>query len=247
MSKLLIANWKANKSAAGAKLWFDDFEKTLIKLLAGQKLTQKIVIAGSFPLLSLVRDRLDLLKLQMASQIENGAGLELGVQDISQYGAGSYTGAVSGQNLAWLQPNLVILGHSERRKYFQETSQSVAAKVDQALDLPADAVICVDRAQVTAQAQAIKISQSQQIMVAYEPVEAIGSGIHPGVDQVKTVVQEIKTAFGHNLSVLYGGSVDELTIRQYLLVTDGVIVGTAALDGTQFARVVVASQGLPIL
>jgi len=246
MSKLLIANWKANKSAAGATLWFDDFEVTLVKLLAGQKLSQRIVVAGSFPLLSLIRDRLDALNLKLAGQIAAGAGFELGIQDISQYGAGSYTGAVSGQNLAWLKPNLVILGHSERRKYFQETSQIVAAKCDQAIDLPATAIVCLDKSQIAAQAQAIGGELLNQVYVAYEPVEAIGTGIHPGVDVVRNVVQEIKLAFNSSTPVLYGGSVDELTIGQYLLVTDGVIVGTAALDGAQFARVVAASQGLQI-
>lgn len=246
MSKLLIANWKANKSAAGVKLWFEDFETTLVKLLAGQKLTQRIVVAGSFPLLSLVRDRLDQLNLKLTTQIELGAGFELGIQDISQYSAGSYTGAVSGQNIAWLKPSLVLLGHSERRKYFQETTQMVAAKCDQALDLPIQAVVCLDRSQISAQAQALGSNLLDKVIVAYEPVEAIGSGIHPGVETVKTVIQEIKTAFSQAIPILYGGSVDESTIGQYLLVSDGVIVGTAALDGAQFARVVAASQGLAI-
>jgi triosephosphate isomerase len=246
MSKLLIANWKANKNAAGTEIWFDEFETTLTKLLAGQSLTQKIVVAASFPLLALVRAKLDQLTTKMANKLAPGAGFELGVQDISQFGAGSYTGAVSGQNLAWLKPSLVILGHSERRKYFQETAQLVAAKCEQAVDLPARPIICMDRDQVLSQAQALGNDLVKQVTTAYEPIEAIGTGVHPGVDQVEAVVKEIKTAFSSDTLVLYGGSVDEQTIGQYMLVTDGAIIGTAALSGSQFARVVAASQGLPI-
>jgi triosephosphate isomerase len=241
MSKLLLANWKANKNAATTIQWFADFSQTLEKLLNGQPLQNKVVIAPSYPLLSQVRTGLDELNKNWSNGFADGAGFELGVQDISPYGAGAYTGAVSGQNLAWLKPTTVILGHSERRRYFQESVQTVAAKLDQVLDLPALPVICVDQEQVTAQARAIGDALLSKVTVAYEPIAAIGTGVHPGVGQVQTVLNEIKRSFG-SIPVLYGGSVDELTIAEYLLVSDGAIIGTAALDGTQFARVVAASQ-----
>lgn len=237
MSKLLIANWKANKNAATATQWFRDFDTELRKLLGDKPITSKVVIAPCFPLLGLVRQEIDSLHA-------NGH-IELGVQDMSQFGAGSYTGAVSGQNLAWLKPSLVILGHSERRRYFQETSVQVAAKYDQVADLPATSVVCVNRDQVIEQARALG-QNSGKTMVAYEPVEAIGTGVHTSVDKVVQVAAEIRAAFGAQTPVLYGGSVDELTINEYLLVTDGVIIGTAALDGTQFARVVAAAQSTPM-
>lgn len=238
MSKLLLANWKANKNAATAAQWFRDFETELQKLLGDGQVTSKIVIAPSFPLLALVRQAIDALPARWH--------IELGVQDISQFGAGSYTGAVSGQNLAWLKPTTVILGHSERRRYFQETSVQVAAKYDQVTDLPATGVICVDRTQVIEQARSLGKSTGGSLVVAYEPVEAIGTGKHTSVEQVRQVSAEIQAAFGTQTPVLYGGSVDELTISEYLLVTDGVIIGTASLDGIQFARVVAAAQSTPM-
>ena len=245
MSQLLIANWKANKNAATTKNWFEAFKAELERLLAGQKLRQQIVIAPSFPLLALVRLEIDQLQAVWQNRCEAGAGFELGIQDISQYGAGSYTGAVAGQNLAWLKPSTVILGHSERRRYFQETDQSVAAKIDQVLDLPARPIICVDQAQIKSQAQSLGSLANQPLTVAYEPTEAIGTGKHPGVAQVTEMFQKIRSAFGSSTKCLYGGSVDELTILEYLLVSEGAIIGTAALDGTQFARVVAASQAHP--
>lgn len=238
MSKLLLANWKANKNAATASQWFRDFETELHKLLGDRAVTSKIVIAPSYPLLALVRQKID--------NLPPSWNIELGVQDMSQFGAGSYTGAVSGQNLAWLQPTTVILGHSERRRYFQETSVQVAAKYDQVIDLPATGVICVDRTQVVEQARALGRSVGSSLIVAYEPVEAIGTGKHTSVDQVTQVTAEIHAAFGAQTPVLYGGSVDEQTINEYLLVADGVIIGTASLDGTQFARVVAAAQSTPM-
>jgi triosephosphate isomerase len=246
MPKLLIANWKSNKNSATTTQWFQDFEAELQKQLAGQKLTVKVVIAPSFPLLALARQEIDALNARWKAQMTAEAAIELGVQDISQFGAGSYTGAVSGQNLAWLKPTTVILGHSERRHYFQETSVQVAAKYDQATDLSATSVVCVDRNQIVEQSRALGQTAASKVIVAYEPVEAIGTGKHTGLEQVKQVVKEIQTAFSPQTTVLYGGSVDELTINEYLLVTDGVIIGTASLDGTQFARVVAAAQSTPM-
>lgn len=247
MPKLLIANWKANKNAATTVQWFADFAAELTKRLDGQKLAVKVVITPSFPLLALARQEIDTLMADWKTRMLPECGIELGLQDISQFGAGSYTGAVAGQNVAWLKPNLVVLGHSERRQYFQETSAQVAAKFDQVADLPATAVVCVDRGEVVPQARALGPAAASKVIVAYEPVEAIGTGKHTGVDQVTQVVKEIKTAFTAQTQVLYGGSVDELTINEYVLVADGVIIGTASLDGTQFARVVAAAQSTPMV
>ncbi len=246
MPKLLIANWKANKNAAMAVQWFKDFDAELEKRLKNQKLAVKVVLAPSFPLLAVVQPELVALQAKWQSRLGDAAGFELGLQDLSQFGAGSYTGAVAGQNVAWLKPTTVVLGHSERRHYFQETSQQVAAKLDQVLDLPATPVVCIDRDVLVAQSRSLGRAAGEKLIVAYEPVEAIGTGKHPGVDQVIQVSKEIKAAFGERTTVLYGGSVDELTINEYLLVTDGVIVGTASLDGTQFARVVAAAQSTPM-
>lgn len=241
MSKLLIANWKANKNIATAQQWFQDFSVELTQALNGKTLSNQVVIAPSFPLLGIVRTEIDRLNHTFTSTLSTGS-FELGVQDISPFGAGAYTGAVSGQNIAWLQPTTIIVGHSERRRYFQETSQMVASKVDQVLDLPARPVVCVDRDKITEQARALSAEWVKKLTIAYEPVEAIGTGIHPGVKQVQTVIQEIREAFTDKTPVLYGGSVDEQTVAEYLLVSDGVIVGTAAVDGKQFARVVAAAQ-----
>ncbi len=151
------------------------------------------------------------------------------MQDLSKFAAGSYTGAVSTANLADLHVKYAILGHSERRNYFHETHADVAGKVAQALDVGITPVVCVDREYVQAQAAAIAPEQLNKCVIAYEPLSAIGTGNNAPVDVVKQTVDQIRQVFG-DVSVLYGGSVTAENISEYLLVTDGALVGGASLE-----------------
>lgn len=221
MSKLIIANWKSNKNITEATDWVETF------LQQDRRDNRQYVICPAYPLLSFVADVQD-------------SGIELGVQDLSPFGAGAYTGEVAGYSLQQLGITYAILGHSERRKYFQESSQLVAQKVEQALDFGLTPIICVDREQIQEQADLLKKDQLSKVIVAYEPVHAISTfgGQEDPIETTLQVIQEVKAAFGENVPVLYGGSVDpenSLTYLEQGLIA-GVLVGTTSLDPVAFAK-----------
>ncbi len=220
MSKLIIGNWKSNKTASEVTQWLEQFKQTTVPD-GGQ-----VVITPAFPFLQLVKWQLG----QMAN-------VSVGVQTISSYPAGSYTGAVSAYNLKDLGVTHAVLGHSEQRRYFKVTSQDVAKQVDQCLGNNIVPVVCVDSEYLAEQAQAIAREQLSSCVVAYEPTEAIGSGNDAPAEKVKDMVGRIKTLFG-DVPVLYGGSVDPDNVAEHLQITDGCIVGTASLNVNEFIDVI---------
>lgn len=223
MKKLIIANWKSNKTFEGVQKWME--ADTAWNTNTD---TVDIVIAPPFPTLLYVSN-----KLLDRKKFPN---VFLGVQDLSSYPAGKYTGAVSGQNLEGFHVIYAILGHSERRRYFHETDKDVALKIEQALSHGIKPVVCVDEEYIESQARQIDDVVLKKCIVAYEPIEAIGSGVAEDVGHVKKVVEKIRNVFGE-VPVIYGGSVDDMNVNEYLLVTDGVLVGTASLDPEMFGRI----------
>ena len=223
---MLIANWKSNKTRDGVQKWMEEETEWAEKNEAIE-----IVLAPPFPALMYVSNKLlDKKKFQH---------VKLGVQDISPYPAGKYTGAVSGQNLEGFQVQYAIVGHSERRRHFHESDLDVARKVEQALASSIKPIVCVDEAYIESQANAIDDSLLKDCLVAYEPLAAIGTGNSEDVGHVAEVVKKIREVFGE-VPVIYGGSVDDMNVNEYLLVTDGVLVGTASLDVKMFGRLVAA-------
>lgn len=231
MSKLFIANWKSNKNREEVDKWMDSFEEEIKPMVALNKLTHEIVVCPPMPSLMSVSNRL--LNKQLFSQVS------LGVQDISAYPAGSYTGGVSAPNLVGFNVRYAIVGHSERRKYFKENSQDVAMKIEQCLENEIVPIVCVDRHEVAAQASLIDATSRKRIIVAYEPIEHIGTGHSQPVDEVLTVFQEIKTAFG-DVKIMYGGSVNPDNINQYLPHHEiqGFLVGSASLSVSTFINLI---------
>lgn len=225
--KYIFANWKSNKNRKDAELWMNEFDKHQAHFSANEDL--KIVIIPSMPLLMFISNRL--LDRKKHPQVY------LGVQDISPYPAGSYTGAVSTHNLDGFNVKYSLLGHSERRHYFGESDQIVANKVELALEAEITPVICVDEGYIETQANLIDKKLREQCIIAYEPISAIGTGDEMGQAKVKEVVERIKKAFG-NVEVIYGGSVDGDNINEYLEVCDGVLVGGACLKVEEFKRLV---------
>lgn len=225
--KVIIANWKSQKSAAEAEAWLTTFARQVTSI--DPKL--QIVIAPPMPLVGLVAGWLKSLKL---SQIQ------LGVQDLSPFPPGSYTGATSTQNLEGFDVKWAIFGHSERRRYFHETHQQIANKVEQALQASMSPVVCVDEADIVSQMVAIDEKLHSRCYVAYEPVAAIGSGQQEPVDHVVQVGNAITSQFKPR-TIMYGGSVSAGSIKEYLQVTDGVIVATHSQDVSDFISVIHAA------
>jgi triosephosphate isomerase len=225
--KLIIANWKSNKSFSQAQSWLKDAQPAM-----GGLADVTAILAPPMAFVAAL------------SQPVQEMGWQLAVQDFSPFPAGSYTGAVSGINLHDLGVKYALVGHSERRHYFHESVQDVARKIEQALDVGITPIVCTDQPTLASQAAAIDDELAKQCIVAFEPAGTIGSGNNAPIDEVKAFRQQAERLFGA-VPFLYGGSADEQNIGEYLLVTDGAIIGTAALDVKQFMQVLTAARGTP--
>lgn len=228
MTKLIVANWKSNHNKQTAIEWLNKINS----FLQEKENDLSLVLAPPFPILSAVDDALRTGKIKLA------------VQDLSQFSAGSYTGAVCADNLQGLGVNYAILGHSERRRYFQETDQIVAQKVQQALEANINPILCLDKPYVESQQRVLqetiqdKEKLEKSLVVAYEPLQAIGTGQSEDPDHVRQIVTQIKAVY--QAPVLYGGSVNSDNIAQFLAVSDGVLVGSASLEPESFASLLAA-------
>lgn len=217
MEKIVIANWKSNKNKSEAQHWVETYSKNRLAF------DGKVVVAPAFPLLETVSTTIK----------KTGCNVQLAVQTLSSFPAGSYTGGVSIKNLEGFSPSYAILGHSERRRYFHESDIDVAKQAELALEGGITPVICVDKEYVASQAGMLSDEVKQNCIVAYEPSAAIGSGKSEDVGTVKSVKAQIQNNFGE-VPVIYGGSVTEQNIAEYLIVCDGVLVGSASLNVEQF-------------
>ncbi|GGI47091.1 triose-phosphate isomerase [Agromyces flavus] len=187
--------------------------------------------------------------------------LGFGAQDLSQHDSGAYTGEVSGAFLAKLDCAYVIIGHSERRQYHAETDEVVNAKVSAAHRHGLVPVLCVgETAEDLEQhgASAVPVAQlraaldgvdvSKGLVVAYEPVWAIGSGQAATPEQAQQVAAALRAVLaelaGDELAastrILYGGSVKAANIASFLREpdVDGALVGGASLDIDEFSSIV---------
>jgi len=222
MSKLIVANWKSHKNSTSAQSWWTSFQPQLASFSS----EAKVVLCPPFSLL-----------FELRELVAAEPDLVLGVQDLSPFPAGAYTGAISAENVESFGVRYAILGHSERRRYFHETHQEIANKVDQALQAGIKPILCLDTPYLAAQTTALSSEQLEQCIVAYEPIEAIGTGDEESVVAVTLAVEKIRQLFGQ-VPVIYGGSVSEKNAAGYFAVTDGVLVGTHSLESAAFASIV---------
>lgn len=234
MKKLLLANFKSNKSIAEAQQWLETFiAKVDWNSFSDDNARFEVAVAPAFVSLG-----------EFAYKIEDSqVPLLLSVQDISAYPAGSYTGAISVANLAELNIRYAIIGHSERRKHFGENSLIVAKKVEQAVDGGITPIVCIDEEYLEEQIASIATELVGKCVFVYEPLSAIGTGNNVGVGKVTEVKEKVKRLCG-DVRFLYGGSVDDQNVAEYLLVTEGVLVGTFCKDPLNFARLVATATAV---
>lgn len=185
----------------------------------------------------------------------------LGAQDLSVHDSSAYTGEISGQFLSKLRVKYVIVGHSERREYHAETDEVVAAKVQAALKHGLVPVICVGETADDLEkhgASAVPVGQLEraldgvkadaEIVVAYEPVWAIGSGQAATPQQAQEVCARLRELVSAKLGadaaartrVLYGGSVKAANIASFMREpdVDGALVGGASIVVDEFASII---------
>lgn len=223
MTKYVLANWKSHKTLPEAENWLQEF------LRLYQPAPQlKVIIAPA---------AIHLAPLKQLLQKRGDPSLALAIQDISPFPPGSYTGAVAAtmvQDLA----DFAILGHSERRRYFNETNQEVANKVSEARAADIQPIVCVDESYTRAQLAAIAEEDSKQLLIGYGPVEAIGIDKPQSPAKASQVIAEIQ-AQSPDASILYGGSISGKNAPDYLNITGvaGLMVGSASLNAEEFARI----------
>lgn len=189
------------------------------------------------------------------------SGVLLGAQDISEHEKGAYTGEISGAMLADMACQFALVGHSERRQYHNETNELTARKVLAALKAGITPVLCVgETLQERESEQTLKVIESQltavfdaldaegmkKLVIAYEPVWAIGTGLTASPEQAQEVHAFIRSKLGavaDSTRILYGGSVKaknaaELFEQQDI---DGALVGGASLIAEEFVNIVAAA------
>lgn len=208
---------------------------------------REIVLCPSFPVLEAVREGL-------IHSGPKGKLVKLGAQNAHWEFTGAYTGEVSVDQLKELGCEYVILGHSERRRYSEETDEIINKKVFSAVRAHLTPLVCVGENAIerrTGKTQAVLkqqlrailagISQKHmgQIMVAYEPVWAIGTGTTPSVKEIEDAHDTIRQTSGVQ-RVLYGGSVNRDSLPKLLASKeiDGFLAGSASLDPDSLAYLV---------
>jgi triosephosphate isomerase (TIM) len=197
--------------------------------------------------------------------------LTYGAQDLSQHNSGAYTGDISGALLAKLGCSYVVVGHSERRTYHNEDDALVAAKAAAALKHELSPIVCIGehfevreagehvrhcQEQLRRSLAGLSAAQVGDVVIAYEPVWAIGTGRVASAADAQEVCAAVRRELGRLASssvadavrVLYGGSVNAKNIGDIVAQddVDGALVGGASLDGEQFATLSAIAAGGPL-
>ncbi|MEI2641917.1 MAG: triose-phosphate isomerase [Candidatus Nanopelagicales bacterium] len=189
--------------------------------------------------------------------------IQYGAQDVSEHAAGAYTGEIAGHMLAKLGCTYVTVGHSERRTYHAESDEVVNAKAKAALDNSLVPIVCVGeqldvrkagehvahvQQQLVGSLAGLSEEQLLNVVIAYEPVWAIGTGEVASPEDAQEVCQVIRewiaehysAAVAEQVRILYGGSVKSTNIAGIMAKADvdGALIGGASLDADEFATIV---------
>ena len=244
---LVAANWKMNPTNADDAL---DLARGVLSVARGHADRVEVAIFPPFPYLIGVSEVLD------------ESGVKLGAQDCFWENSGAFTGEVSPAMLKGLC-HWVIAGHSERRTHLGETDEMVAKKVAAALTCDLSVIMCVGEtpdvydsgksgeyvtSQVKAGLASCSADDSARLVIAYEPIWAIGTGKNADPEHAYKTMRLIRRVVGEMIGagaarkvrVLYGGSVNSKNVQTYveLPLCDGCLVGGASLDASEFTHIV---------
>jgi len=246
----IAGNWKMNKTIA-------DAEAFIAALLPQVYDTEGVEVVICPPYLAL------------QAMVDSARGSRVGVyaQNMHEADSGAYTGEVSAEMLSELDADGVVLGHSERRQYFNETDKALQQKVPKALEAGLIPILCVGeteeerergdterklRHQVQEGLDKVPIERLPEVVVAYEPIWAIGTGVSATPEQaqeaiafVRALVQGFDKGAGNQVRILYGGSCTADNAGELLALpdVDGALVGGASLKADSFAAIVEAARG----
>lgn len=246
---LIAGNWKMQGTLSQAENYLDIL---LPKLPSSLK--KRVLLAVPFTLL-----------VTMAKRAKDSL-LEIGAQDMSDQDAGAFTGEISCSMLQDSGSKFVILGHSERRQLFHESDELIHKKIIKAVSLNMQPILCVGetleekeaglaektlRKQILEALKGLSKEEASNVIIAYEPIWAIGTGINATPDLANDMHQFCRNWLGElfskeiadNLPIIYGGSVKPDNVASFLEKEhiDGVLVGGASLDPISFLHIIQSS------
>jgi triosephosphate isomerase len=246
---LIAGNWKMHKTIAEA----EEFIQGLLPLVFAADGKVDIGICAPFT------------SLQALVDSARGSAVRIYAQNMHQAEQGAFTGEISAAMLSELEVHGVVLGHSERREYFGETDKALALKVPAALEAGLEPILCVGeteeerdngdterklRHQIQEGLARVSEDQLAKVVIAYEPIWAIGTGKTATADQaqeacafVRALVAQRSQEAADGLRVLYGGSMKPDNAAELLALpdVDGGLVGGASLDPQSLAAIIEAA------
>lgn len=241
---IIAGNWKMNKNVNEAL--------ELVKELKAIERNKNVETVLCVPFTNL---------WQVKSEIE-GTDIKLGAQNMHWEESGAYTGEISPLMLKEIGIDYCIIGHSERRQYFNETDETVNKKVKSALEHNIYPIVCVGetleereankekevvKRQVTKGLEGIEAKDIEKIVIAYEPIWAIGTGktasSSDANDMIKFIRETVEEVFGkvsEDMRIQYGGSVKPNNVSEIMAESDidGALVGGASLKAEDFAKLI---------
>lgn len=234
--KIVAGNWKMNKTPAEAA--------ALAQLLKPKMENDKAEVVFCVPYVDLIP----------VAEVIKGTNIRLGAENLHFEDKGAYTGEISAPMLKEIGVECVVIGHSERREYFAETDETVNKKVKKALEYGLTPIMCCGeslaeredgitiekiRIQIKKGMKGLTAEQAKQVVIAYEPIWAIGTGKVATTEQAQEVCAAVRGVLGElfgsdaaqEISILYGGSVNAGNAAQLFKMPDidGGLVGGASL------------------
>lgn len=245
--KLIAGNWKMNTG-------YKESEKLAGDILKGigkeNYKRSDILLCPPFTSLGIVK------------KVIEGSGIKLGAQNLYYENDGAYTGEISASMLKSIGCEYVIIGHSERRKFLHENDRMVNQKIHKALEYKLKPILCVGESkeeredeifegvvdnQITSALSGVSIDNMQNIVIAYEPVWAIGTGLHATPKQISSmhgfigeVIERLYNAeIADDIMILYGGSVNDENCKEIFNTkrVDGALVGGASIKPEIFVKI----------
>ncbi len=220
MKQLIVANWKANIPLEQAEDWVQTLRDH-----CHYRENRETVLA--VPFLHMER---------IFSRVNNLPGISLAAQGVSPYPPGSYTGATPA---SWLRDMVqyALVGHRERRKYFHETIQDVAAQVRECVGVGIRPILCLDDDIIAGMRAALDSEELEEVICAYTPDSAEALETAHDIDGIKAGIARVRKHF-INRPVLYGGGVNDENVEEILALPEvsGVLLGRVCLDAERFIR-----------
>lgn len=226
----IVANWKSYKTIEEVALWFDTINQ--FPPISEEK---EIIVCAPFIFASEIHNFIKDKKLS----------IRVGVQNISSFDEGAYTGEVFARQIVDFATHAII-GHSERRKYFHETDEDIIAKLKQLIRVGITPVLCIgnmEQLDCYLSQSKIILENLDRIIFVYEPPSAISGGKQFCAETPESIdenVKQIAQKIGKKATILYGGSINSKNARSIFALegVDGGLVGQASLDASEFYKII---------